>query len=56
MPVQDAATTAEVAIQNQLEDTVRYAGFLLAPAEGFGWGFLHIGQKKTILEYLSVQW
>ena len=35
-----------------LEDTARYAGLLLAPAEGFGLRprlFLHFGQKKSLL-------
>ena len=34
----------------KLEDTARYAGLLLAPAEGFGRGFfLPFGQKKIFL-------
>ena len=30
----------------KLEDTARYAGFLLAPAEGFGRGFFCTSGKK----------
>ena len=39
-------------ILDTLEDTARYAGLLLAPAEGFGlWPrlFLPFGQKKSLI-------
>ena len=39
-------------LATELEDTARYAGLLLAPAEGFGLRprlFLPFGQKKSLL-------
>ena len=42
----------QVALSFKLEDTARYAGLLLAPAEGFGLRlrlFLPFGQKKSFL-------
>ena len=42
-----------LAIFKILEDTARYAGLLLAPAEAFGQGiFLPFGQKNNLLCYL----
>ena len=43
----------------KLEDTARYAGLLLAPAEGFGLRprlFLPFGQKKALYAVLAHFW
>ena len=41
----------QVWLQKILEGTARYAGFLLAPAEGFGQGFYCPLSKKKKLVY-----
>ena len=41
----------------KLEDTARYAGLLLAPAEGFGRGFFcPSGKKKAYYAVLALFW
>ena len=40
-----------------LEDTARYAGLLLAPAEGFGRGFFYpSGKKRAFYAVLAHFW
>ena len=40
-----------------LEDTARYAGLLLAPAEGFGRGFFcPLGKKRAFYAVLAHFW
>ena len=42
---------------NELEDTARYAGLLLAPAEGFGRGFFcPVGKKRAYYAVLAHFW
>ena len=42
---------------NALEDTARYAGLLLAPAEGFGRGFFFpSGKKRAYYAVLANFW
>ena len=41
---------ADLSFQSELEDTARYAGLLLAPAECFGQGFFGpLGKKESLL-------
>ena len=42
-------------VLTRLEDTARYAGLLLAPAEGFGRGiFPPLGKKKLIMLFWPI--
>ena len=51
------ATFFKTLILYLLEDTARYGGLLLAPAEGFGRGlFLPFGQKNNLLCFLANFW
>ena len=42
------------ALSLKLEDTARYAGLLLAPAEGFGRGLFLPGKKKLIMRFWPI--